>query len=265
MTPATGRGGQRGGAGGRLGAAAPARAGAEGAAALVEDQARTQLHANRRRTGGSADDTTCRPHRRARKRNVPAPDRARREWGTGRIVTFPSGPRELRLAGQHGGGHSHHAPRSLDSRACMEEWSSAARGCDISTTGPERRPVSGRPGGGPGADAATSYTRWRRRRAGADGHLGRTTRIQSRAHDRGLHAAGPLLPARPRRSPAPIGVQRGTLDGHGKAGSKAVEAQRRAGLGRAAVQDVPLQGRKCRCRTRYILVSYSIAPVHALP
>ena len=151
---------------------APASAGADGAAALVmmDDQARTQLQASLRRTGGSADDTTCRPHLRARKRNTPAPDLTHMEWGPGWIITFQSGPEELRLAGQHGGGPSHQVPRSFDSRACMEEWSRATRGYDISTTGLERRPVSGSTGGGPGADtaAATSFTRRRRRRARAD-------------------------------------------------------------------------------------------------
>ena len=43
-TPAAGRGWQRDGAGGAPGAAAPARSGAGGADALVENQAQTRLH-----------------------------------------------------------------------------------------------------------------------------------------------------------------------------------------------------------------------------
>ena len=50
------------------------------------------------------------------------------------------------------------------------------------------------------------------------------------------HCAGPGQPAGPRHSPAPTGVRRGTSDGHGWIGSKAVEMTG-SRVGRAAIQD----------------------------
>ncbi len=79
--------------------------------------------------------TTLRAGRRARKRTTPAPDRAHMEWSPGRINTFPSEPAEPRIVDQHGEAPSDQGPLSFDSRASMEEWSSATPRCDISTTG----------------------------------------------------------------------------------------------------------------------------------
>jgi hypothetical protein len=91
--------------------------------------------------------------------------------------------------------------------------------------------------GEPRADAATSYTlrlcleptRRRRRRTGADGYSEKGDTIPT--------CSLTSTPAWPRHPPALIGVRRGTLDGHGKAGSKAVETrtQRQAGLARTAL------------------------------
>jgi hypothetical protein len=55
-----------------------------------------------------------------------------------------------------------------------------------------------------------------------------------------LHTAELGQPAGPRHSPAPTGVRRGTSDGHGWIGSKAVEITG-GRVGRAAIQDVPLR------------------------
>ncbi len=57
---------------------------------------------------------------------------------------------------------------------------------------------------------------------------------------RSLRTAGLGQPAGPRHSPAPTGVRRGTSDGHGWIGSKAVEMTG-SRIGRAAIQDMQLR------------------------
>jgi hypothetical protein len=54
-----------------------------------------------------------------------------------------------------------------------------------------------------------------------------------------LRTTGLGQPAGPRHSPAPTGVRRGTSDGHGWIGSKAVEITG-SRVGRAVIQDWPL-------------------------
>ena len=59
---------------------------------------------------------------------------------------------------------------------------------------------------------------------------------RSDSESRSLRTAGLGQPAGPRHSPAPTGVRRGTSDGHGWIGSKAVEITG-SRVGRAVIQD----------------------------
>ncbi len=59
----------------------------------------------------------------------------------------------------------------------------------------------------------------------------------SDSDNRSLRTAGLGQPAGQRHSPAPTGVRRGTSDGHGWIGSKAVEITG-SRVGRAAIQDI---------------------------
>jgi hypothetical protein len=81
-TPAAGRGWQRDGAGGTPGAAAPARAGAGGADALVENQARTRIHVTPctllRRWRRTRADAAVVPVRTGAGAAAPVEDRGRR-------------------------------------------------------------------------------------------------------------------------------------------------------------------------------------------
>ena len=59
---------------------------------------------------------------------------------------------------------------------------------------------------------------------------------RSDSESRSLRTAGLGQPAGPRHSPAPTGVRRGTSDGHGWIGSKAVEITG-SRVGRAVIQE----------------------------
>jgi hypothetical protein len=124
-TPAAGRGWERDGAGGAPGAAAPVRAGAGGADALVEHQARTQIHVAHHGGAGGGQEPVTEPTQRWCVGSVPVGAGAVRhlEGPAGGVMgrlrcgrNTASDGRDLRFAGlvQHAGPHHSTAPMDSD-------------------------------------------------------------------------------------------------------------------------------------------------------